>query len=118
MKKKISGIIIDDEPDIVEVFSDYFELNDIDILGRGFNGCNAAKLYEEKKPDFVLLDMKMPKYDGRYAIKKIKEIDPNANIFVVTGFSDYLFNEGEVKSVFTKSESIQKIKEKIIETIN
>ena len=118
MKDKPSGIIVDDEQDIVEVFSDYFELNGIPILGHCFDGCTAAKLYEEKKPDFVILDIKMPKYDGIYAIKKIKEFDPNANIFVVTGFSDYTFKEDEVRAVFTKSESIEKIKDKVLEMIN
>ena len=108
-KTELSGIIIDDDADIVETISMYLELKDIKIKGKGYNGCDAAKLYEKTRPDFVLLDMKMPKYDGAYAIKKIKETDPSAKIFVLTGYSDYEFGPGEVKKVFSKPYDITKL---------
>ena len=45
MKNNPTGIIIDDEKDIVDNLSTYLELKGNDIVGIGYNGCNAATLY-------------------------------------------------------------------------
>jgi len=97
-----SGIIIDDDIDLVDTTAMFLEINGIHVKGKGYNGCDADKLYQQVKPDFVLLDMKMPNYGGEYAITKIKEQDPNAKIFVITGYTDHEFLVNEVVKVFTK----------------
>jgi DNA-binding NtrC family response regulator len=112
MKNNPTGIIIDDEKDIVDNLSTYLELKGHDIVGIGYNGCNAATLYSEKNPDYVILDMKMPQYDGMYAIQKIKEKDQNAKIFVITGHSEYDI-ENLVTKVISKPFTLDKI-ERII----
>ena len=38
--------------------------------------------YPDAKPDLVLMDITMPDMDGIQALKKIKEIDPAANIIM------------------------------------
>ena len=38
--------------------------------------------HPDAKPDLVLMDITMPDMDGIQALKKIKEIDPNANIIM------------------------------------
>ena len=109
MKKHPSIIIIDDDEDLLEVTSMFLELNGIEIKGKGYNGCDADNLYRQTCPDFVLLDMKMPGYDGAYAIMKIKEQDPNAKIFVLTGFTDHPFKKDDVKQIFQKPYDVKKL---------
>ena len=46
------------------------------------NGLEAIDFYQEHHPDLVTMDITMPEMDGITAIKKIIEIDPNANIIV------------------------------------
>lgn len=98
----ISGLVIDDNEDFVEVTSQFLEHRGFDIVGKGYNGCQAVNLYKEHNPNFVLLDMKMPQYDGSHAIREIKKINPKARIFVITGFSDHENLENEVDAVFSK----------------
>jgi len=86
--KEISAIVIDDSDSIVAVFSDYLELNGIDVIGCGYNGKDAVYLYKKCKPDIVFLDLVMPKYDGVYALRNIRQIDPNANVIIVTAKVD------------------------------
>lgn len=50
----------------------------------GYNGKQAAELYERHRPDIVFLDLMMPEYDGFYALEKIRQVDPDAAIIVVT----------------------------------
>lgn len=60
------------------------EIKNIDVIGVGRDGKEAVELYKKLKPDVVLLDVMMPQYDGFYALKKIRDIDPNAKVIMVT----------------------------------
>ena len=80
-----TAIVVDDDKDTVGVFCEYLEFKDVEVVGRGYNGQEAVRLYHNLKPDLVFLDLKMPEYDGIYAIKVIRAKDPNAKIIVVTG---------------------------------
>ena len=79
-----SVIVIDDDEDIVRLFSEFLEEHQIHVIGSGFDGITAVKLYKKTKPDVVLIDLNMPNGSGFYAIKKIQEIDPKACIIAVT----------------------------------
>ena len=83
-----SVIIIDDDEDILELLSEYLLLEDFDVVGRGTNGLEAVNLYSEYNPDFVIMDIAMPTYDGIYGLENIKKIDPNATVIILTGNSD------------------------------
>lgn len=80
-----SVIVIDDDEDTLRLFKEVLEEYKIHILGQGKDGLMAVQLYQEKKPDYVLIDILMPKRGGIYAIKKIKEINPEAKIIALTG---------------------------------
>jgi len=82
--KLTSVIIVDDDNTLVKVFEQYLKLNNINVLGRCYDGKEAVTLYEKLKPDVVLLDIMMPHHDGFYALEKIKEIDPDAKVIAVT----------------------------------
>ena len=88
-----SVILIDDDEDILNLLSEYLLLEDFNIMGIGTDGLQAVNLYAEHKPDFVIMDIAMPNYDGLYGLEHIKKIDPNASIIVLTGNSDKLITQ-------------------------
>lgn len=90
---KPSVIVIDDDEDTVRLFSEFLVEKGIKVLGIGYDGVTAIKLYKEKKPDVVLIDMMMPNGSGFYAIKKIREINSKAKIIAVSGDSSYSTEE-------------------------
>ncbi len=49
------------------------------------NGEKAIKLYEERRPDLVILDITMPVLSGKDALKRIMEIDPEAKVVISSG---------------------------------
>jgi CheY-like chemotaxis protein len=55
------------------------------------NGLDAIAKFEEVRPDCVLMDLSMPGLDGIAATKRIREIDPDAQVVIVTDFSDAAF---------------------------
>ncbi len=80
----VSAIVIDDDKDVVESFTTMLEYNNVNVVGKGYDGKDAVELYQKLKPDFVVLDILMPEYDGHYAIENIRKFNPNAKIFVIT----------------------------------
>jgi DNA-binding NtrC family response regulator len=82
-----SVIIVDDNEDIVYSMSELLELYGIDVVGKAYDGLEGFNLFSELRPDAVLLDLSMPKYDGVFALKKIRELDPKSIVLVITGGS-------------------------------
>jgi len=51
------------------------------------DGAEAVEKYRDASPrfDLVVLDMHMPRLDGRGALLRIREIDPNARVVLLSG---------------------------------
>jgi len=52
------------------------------------NGKDTLKLYIEKKPDILLLDIRMPIIDGLEVAKQIRKNDEKTPIIMLTGYAD------------------------------
>ena len=89
-------IVIDDDPDSVTSLSDLLEENGIKVVGKGANGKEAVFLFNQNSPDYSIIDMRMPQFDGKYAIEQIKKQDPSAKIIAITA---YPFNEIQTNDV-------------------
>ena len=79
-----SVIVVDDDFDTVDVFSEFLSLRNIDVLGKAYDGFEGLKLFEEKRPDIVFSDIWMPEYDGFYLLTNLKEKYPDSKIIMVT----------------------------------
>ena len=63
--------VIDDEKEICELLRIAFESRDY-AVETGFNGETALKMIKKKKPDLLILDLKMPKMNGYEVINQLK----------------------------------------------
>ncbi len=52
------------------------------------NGKDALRQYIEKKPDVIILDIRMPIIDGLEVAKQIRKSDEKTPIIMLTGYSD------------------------------
>ncbi|WP_101477996.1 response regulator [Candidatus Nitrosotalea bavarica] len=82
---KIHAIVIEDDPDMRDVFAEVLQMHNITVIGTGSNGKEAADLYEKLHPDIVFMDIIMPTYDGFHGVDAIRKMDPDAKIIIVTG---------------------------------
>ena len=80
----IRAVVVDDDKETVSLFSEILSSNNIEVVGKGYNGQEAAFLYQKLRPDVVFLDVMMPVYDGIYGISKIREMNPNAIVIITT----------------------------------
>ena len=64
-------LIVDDEPGILALLKDYFEINEYSVI-TARDGVEAMKQVS-KNPDIILLDINMPKMDGLEVCMRIRE---------------------------------------------
>ena len=78
----IDVLIADDLKFIKLVLRELVEKAGFRVVGEASNGQEAVDLYENKRPDVVLMDITMPKMDGLAALKRILQLDPEANVIM------------------------------------
>jgi NarL family two-component system response regulator LiaR len=60
---------------------------DIEVVGEATNGREAITEAQRLEPDVILMDLVMPEVDGIEAIRRIKDVQPEARILVLTTFA-------------------------------
>ncbi|MBP5198889.1 MAG: response regulator [Lachnospiraceae bacterium] len=97
-------VIIDDEPIIVEGLSRSIKWDkyNCEIVGSAYNGLEGLELVEEKKPDIVFSDIRMPNMDGLSMIASIKSAHPNTEVTILTGFQDFEYARSAIKLGVTR----------------
>ena len=75
-------LVCDDAAFMRMMIRDILTKNGYNVVGEAENGKIAVERYQELKPDLTMLDITMPEMDGIQALKKIKEIDPGANVIM------------------------------------
>lgn len=88
---------------------------EINIVGTVNNGEDLLKLVDLKRPNTILMDIKMPKLDGIEATKKIKKKYPHIHILAFTMFDQTEAVEKMMQAGATgyilKSASLQEVLE-------
>jgi DNA-binding NarL/FixJ family response regulator len=60
----------------------------IRVIGEAGDGESAIGLVERRKPDVVIMDVRMPGMDGLAATKEIMQQTPDAAVLIFTAFSE------------------------------
>jgi len=78
-------LIIDDEKGVIKMYEEYLKISDIEVVS-AFDGQKGLELAKIHKPDVILLDIIMPKFNGLDVLNKMKT-DPdikNIPVFLLT----------------------------------
>ncbi len=81
-------LLVDDEPHIRKYVSLILKQLGSPLLIEATNGEEAVAAYQRENPDLVLLDVNMPKMDGIETLRKLKELDPNCVVIMLTSLAN------------------------------
>ena len=102
-------IIADDSPDFRErVRNMVLTHKNIQIVGEPENGLDVLKQVNEKEPDMIILDIRMPHMDGIQVLKRLKAQGSKTIICMLTSYpypqykkkclalgADFFFNKSD-----------------------
>ena len=91
----IKVLIADDQELIRQSLQIVLEIEkDIEVSGVAGNGLEVIRAVRKKRPDVILMDIRMPEMDGVVCTQIIKENYPDIKVLILTTFDDdeYVFN--------------------------
>ncbi len=92
-KKNI--LVVDDDPDVVTIIKGILHSGEYEVQSV-YRGQEVFARLEEKKPDLIILDIKMPEMDGFQVLKRLKASPETSSIPVIL-----LTGKGQYQDVLT-----------------
>lgn len=97
-------MIVEDNQHILNNYQHYFSTNDsVSVVATATDGDSALQLYQQKKPDIIILDLGLPNINGIEFIDRISTMEKNTkkgNIIVVSGNHTLRYNLFNTKKVY------------------
>jgi len=123
--KKPKVLVVEDEKDLMFMYKEELIQKNFDVIS-AFEAKEAIELTKKERPDLILLDILLPKENGIFYLKKIRE-DPETSSIPVVAFSNYddsdTIDEAKklgvkeylIKTEYTPLEIVKKLKKHIKE---
>lgn len=80
-------LIIDDDRDMCLVLDRFLTKNGFGTT-QAHSGKKALEIVNDTHPDLILCDFKLDDMDGTEALTKIKEVQPDVPVIIITGYSN------------------------------
>lgn len=91
----MARILVADDANIIRlILKKILEELGHQIVGLATDGDEAVEMYKRFMPDLSILDVQMPNSDGFDALLRIKEIDEEAKVILISSFSDAEYING------------------------
>ena len=81
-------LVVEDDIELLDLYAEILQVNMYNVQ-TAINGEEAVSKYRQIHPDLVVMDGNMPKLDGYEAFSQIIEMDKNAKVVIVTGYSEF-----------------------------
>lgn len=80
-------LVVDDDKDIRDFLTEFFTEKGFEAHSAG-SGAEALRLLKVLRPHLILLDVKMPEMSGIETLRKIRDLDREVGVIMITGLHD------------------------------
>ena len=80
-------LVVDDEPHALELLTEFLTAKGYEVITAS-NGDEALCKVKEERPHLILLDVCMPKMSGLEVLHRVREIDREVGIIMVTALHE------------------------------
>ena len=80
-------LVVDDEPVAVELLHAFLADKGLDGI-TACDGEEALRQVKDHRPHLILLDVRMPKLNGLEVLKRVREIDHEVGVIMVTAVNE------------------------------
>ncbi|WP_243229639.1 response regulator transcription factor [Microbacterium sp. CIAB417] len=84
----IRVVVADDQALVRQGIIGLLHVAGIDVVAEADDGMSAVEMIERTGPDVVLLDMRMPRFDGVWTLRQLQERGIDVPVLVLTTFDD------------------------------
>ncbi|MBI1806763.1 MAG: sigma-54-dependent Fis family transcriptional regulator [Ignavibacteria bacterium] len=88
MSQRYQILIVDDEAELTTLLKEELQGAGTCEVDLAFDGVEAINLIQKTLYDVVLLDMKMPRVDGREVLRYIQENSPSSQVIILSQYAD------------------------------
>jgi len=85
--KKYPILVVDDEKEITLSLEAFFKTRGHEMY-TALDGEKALKIIDQARPELVILDIRMPKVDGKELLKRIRKNYQETKVIIITGFEE------------------------------
>ena len=123
MSKKYSIVIIDDEVEILDMLSRFLSRNQNFAVQTFSNPVSAlSSINNNTKYDLVLLDIMMPQMNGLDVLEKLKDMNSDQKVIMMTAYStlDKVLKShkiGATNYVMKPFSSLDSLEKKVVEVL-
>jgi len=80
-------LVVDDEPYAVELLQEFLVVKGYEVLTAS-DGEEALRKVKAERPHVILLDVRMPKMNGLEVLRRVREIDHEVGVIMVTAVNE------------------------------
>ena len=80
-------LVVDDEPDAVELLRDFLTGKSYEV-STAASGEEALKKVKKERPHLILLDIRMPGMNGLEVLRRVRQIDQEVGVIIVTAVNE------------------------------
>lgn len=92
-------VVADDEDELREAVCGMIPWQELGFLlvGSASNGLDALQLVEERQPDLLLTDIRMPFISGIELARQVREVRPATHIAFLSGYDDFEYAQQAIQ---------------------
>lgn len=106
--ERFSVLIVDDSDEIRHLLRLQFESEGFDVVGEANSGVGVLPMVLKSQPDFVILDLRMPRLNGQQTAEAIRLSAPHTRI---VAFSAFLLEQPPWADAFINKDRISQVPE-------